>query len=151
GSTATNQVGIWEDGTGTLLSSVTVGPANPSATLAVPLVLTAGKRYVVGVRETSASPSSNGRVATGLPSFLVLDDSAYNRSSTFSYPNLRDNQTGPIKLAEDLSITFGAPDSAPLVAPGAVTALQATAGDGRVDLTWTNPTGAFDRVRIVRK
>ena len=95
GSTATNQIGIWEDGTGSLLASATVGPSNPAANLPVPLVLTAGKRYVVGVRETSASPWSSGRVATGLPSFLVLDDSAYNRNATFTYPNLRDSQTAP--------------------------------------------------------
>src|SRR6185437_6888099 len=35
--------------------------------------------------------------------------------------------------------------------PAPVTSLQGTPGDARVDLSWTNPSGTFDAIKVVRK
>src|SRR5581483_3608866 len=114
------------------------------------VVLRAGKRYVLGVKEAAGSPWSGGRVLTGLPSYVVVDDSAFTQGSTFAYPSQRDNQTAPIKSAEDWAMTFGSVTNVP-VQPDPVTNLQAGVSDGRVDLSWTNPTTAFDQFKVVRK
>jgi lysophospholipase L1-like esterase len=151
GSTSSNQIGVWDDATGALLASATVTPLAPAAALTTPLLLVAGKRYVLGIQETAGSPWSNGRVPTGLPASFVIDDSSYNLSSTFSFPGLHDNQTPPVKLAEDWTITFAPPGTAALVTPDPVTGLAAAAGDRRLDLSWTNPTTPFEAVRVVRK
>ena len=75
----------------------------------------------------------------------------YNQSSTFSYPSTARQPAAPIKVAEDWTMTLGPPGTPALVTPDPVTGLAATAGRRRVDLSWTNPTTAFEAVRIVRK
>ena len=97
-------------------------------TLATPLVLTAGKRYVIGIKEAAGSPWSGARALTGLPAFLVIDDTAYNVSATFGYPDLRDNQSAPIRVADDWTMAFGRRRRRLAAAPDPVTDLQATAG-----------------------
>ena len=146
GSTGTNRVGIWDAATGTLLGSVTVSPSTPTVDLTTPISLQAGKSYVIGVGETSTAPWSHARVLTGLPGFLVIEDSTFV-ASAFGYPNGRDNKPG--QSNEDWTMRFAASGSAS--APNPVTALQAVAGNARVDLSWTNPAGAFDFVQVVRK
>jgi lysophospholipase L1-like esterase len=151
GSTGANQIGIWDGTTGALLTSTTVDPTAPVVSLATPLALQAGKQYVIGIKESAGSPWSNGRAPTGVPAFLAFDDSAYNTSTSFSYPNLRDNQIAPIKLAEDWRMVFGPPGSPPLVQPDPVTGLVATPADSRVGLAWTNPTTPFSTITVVRR
>jgi hypothetical protein len=147
GSTASNQIGIWDEASGTLLASATVSPASPVATLSTPVVLTAGKRYVLGIKEATGSPWSGAHTLTGLPGFLVVDDTAYNTSSTFSNPTQRDNKPG--QSNEDWTMTFAAAGTA--TAPDPVTGLTGTSGDTKATLAWTNPTTPFDTVEVVRK
>src|SRR6185312_7248806 len=92
--------------TGTLLASANVTPAAPTATLATPLQLTAGRQYVVGVKETAGSPWSGARTLTGLPGFLVIDDTAFLAGPTFAYPSGRDSKVG--QSNEDWTMTFAA-------------------------------------------
>ena len=150
GSAAGNQIGVWEDGTGLLLATAAVSPGASTAALGTPLLLAAGKRYVIGIKQVAGSPWSGARALNGVPSFLVIDDTAYTISSTFTYPDLRDNQAAPIRVADDWSMSFGSASGLP-TAPAPVTGLAATASDGRVDLAWTNPATAFDAVQVVRK
>ena len=105
GSTQPNQIGIWDEATSTLLFSATVSPTGPVTVLPSPIALVAGKRYVLGIKEALGTPWSGGRLLTGLPSFLVIDDAAYTVGGTFAYPNLRDSQPGYSN--EDWTMTFG--------------------------------------------
>ena len=92
-----------------------------------------------------------GRFSTGYPSFVVFDDSVYNRNPAFSYPDQHDNQTAPIRIADDWAMTFGRPDAPALALVDPVTGFTAAAGNGQVGLSWANPTTAFTQVTIVRK
>jgi polysaccharide lyase-like protein/IPT/TIG domain-containing protein len=143
GSTAPNTIGIWDEATQALLFSATVGPGSPTADVPQ-LALRAGKRYVLGIKEAAGSPWSKGRQLTGLPPFLVIDDSAFLNSTAFGYPSGRDNIPGSSN--EDWTLTFGA-----AIPPGPVTGVVATGGGGRIDLSWANPLPAFDEVEVVRK
>ena len=51
GSTSGNQIGVWDDETGQLLASAVVSPNAPVAVLSAPVALSAGHRYVIGVKE----------------------------------------------------------------------------------------------------
>ena len=78
----------------------------------------------------------------------MIDDSAYNRNTSFSFPGLRDAKPG--KSNEDWIITFGKPGSGPVVLPDPVTDLAAFPAYAQVDLSWRNPA-TFDAIKVVRK
>ncbi len=146
GSTAANTIAVWDEATQAMLFSATVSPAAPAVDLA-PLALQANKRYVLGVKEGAGTPWSKAHQLTGLPAFLVVDDSAFAAGSGLSYPGGRDGNAGFSN--EDWTMTLTPGGSTTSVSP--VTGLQAAAGDGRVDLSWTSPAGPFDSIEIVRK
>src|SRR5205085_2764280 len=53
--------------------------------------------------------------------------------------------------AARVTATPTATPPAPPSAPSPVTSLSATAGNTTVALTWTNPSGGFDQIKVVRK
>ena len=99
-----NQLGIFDGTTGALLATSSVTPAAPTATLPVPLRLTAGKSYVLGIKEAGGSPWSSAHALTALPSFLVIDDAAWITGSTLVYPSGRDGKPG--QSNEDWAMSF---------------------------------------------
>ncbi len=149
GSTASNSLGLWDElNPSTPLFIATVTPSSP--TVDVPLILLqANKHYVLGIKEASGTPWSGAHALTGLPSFLVIDDSAFLKSSSFGYPNGRDNQPGFSNEDWTMTLTPGGSTSGGTVNP--VTNFQAVPGDTRVDLSWVNPAGSFDTVKILRQ
>ena len=144
GSTGANTIGLWDDATQNLLFSATISPGAPAVDFP-PIALTANKRYVIGIKEASGTPWSKSRTLTGLPQFLVVDDSAFVNGSSLTFPSGRDGQPGTSN--EDWTMTLIPGGSLTPVDP--VTNVQVAPGDSRVDLTWTNP-GTFDSVLVVR-
>ena len=81
GSTAGNQIGIWDATSGALLARP-VTPGAPTATLAEPAAPDGGQ--ALRDRDQGGDRQRRGaarRTLTGLPSFLVIDDSAFIASS----------------------------------------------------------------------
>ena len=58
GTSGPHQIGIWDDATRQLVTSVTVTATSPVATLDPPVVLTAGRRYVLGIQQRVGTPWS---------------------------------------------------------------------------------------------
>ncbi|HKP19224.1 MAG TPA: FG-GAP-like repeat-containing protein [Gaiellaceae bacterium] len=149
GSTASNSLGLWDElNPATPMFTATLTPAAPEVD--VPLVLLqANKHYVLGIKQATGTPWSGARLLTGLPPFLVIDDSAFLQSSTFGYPTGRDNQPGFSNEDWKMTLTPGGSTGGGTVNP--VTNFVATPGDTQVSLTWQNPAGTFDAVKIMRK
>ena len=113
---------------------------------------------MIGIVEAAGSPWSGVAALTGLPAFLVIDDSAYNRSSTFTYPTGRDSKPG--QSNEDWTMTFAPAGGGGAGRGRSVGERGAGPGDstdscdrGRAGWTsaWTNPSTALDSVKVVRK
>jgi VCBS repeat protein len=146
GSTAANTIAIWNEATQALLFSAVVSPAATAVDLP-PLALQANKRYVLGIKEAPGTPWTKTRLLTGLPTFLVVDDSAFVNASTLTYPNGREGLAGFSNEDWTMTLTPGGSTAA----VDGVADLHAVGGDGRVDLSWANPATAFDSVKVVRK
>ena len=126
GSTAGNQIGVWDATTGAPARSATVTPAAPVATLATRSCCAPASATCSGSRRRPAPRGARPRASTGLPSYLVVDDTAFSNDA-FSYPDTRDNQTAPDPGRGGLDDDLRRRQRRRRAAPDPVTNLQAAA------------------------